>query len=55
MDSENGMHALEWAIYSRNEVDQDTLRPTRQNLGLSRGYVENWSKQDAFREYLQNW
>ena len=37
------------------EDDRDILRPSTHALGLSRSYVGGWTRQDAFREFYQNW
>ncbi|RDL32005.1 uncharacterized protein BP5553_09407 [Venustampulla echinocandica] len=37
------------------DEDRETLRPTRQPVGLVRGYAPGWKSHDAFREYYQNW
>lgn len=35
--------------------DRETLKRTKQPLGLSRNYVPEWTAHDAFREFFQNW
>ncbi|KAF2180943.1 hypothetical protein K469DRAFT_671927 [Zopfia rhizophila CBS 207.26] len=46
--------------YSSPPDDSDddelaNLRPCTYTLGISRYYSPNWTRQDAFREYYQNW
>ncbi|KAJ5046834.1 uncharacterized protein L3040_004059 [Drepanopeziza brunnea f. sp. 'multigermtubi'] len=42
---------------TRNEAyeDRDTIKKSRQALGLTRNYVPTWTGRDAFRELFQNW
>lgn len=35
--------------------DRDTLRRSKQALGLTRSYVPSWTSRDALREFYQNW
>ena len=35
--------------------DRESLRRSRQSLGISVAYVPAWTPQDGFREYFQNW
>jgi hypothetical protein len=35
--------------------DRETLRPSRQPLGISVAYVPTWTPRDGFREFFQNW
>ncbi len=35
--------------------DRDSLRRSRQSLGISVAYVLTWTPQDGFREFFQNW
>jgi hypothetical protein len=42
-------------LEEESEDESDILRPSLHALGLSRYYVFNWSCQDAFREFYQNW
>lgn len=37
------------------DSDMDVLRPCVHSLGLSRYYAPAWTRQDAFREFYQNW
>jgi hypothetical protein len=42
-------------IVDNEYEDRDTLRRTKQALGLTRNYVPSWTSRDAFREFFQNW
>lgn len=35
--------------------DRDTIKRSKQALGLTRNYVPSWTSRDAFREFFQNW
>jgi hypothetical protein len=35
--------------------DRETLRRSRQSLGISAAYVPTWTPRDGFREFFQNW
>jgi hypothetical protein len=45
--------------YSADEFaeyeDRESLRRSRQALGISMGYVPAWTPRDGFREFYQNW
>ena len=43
------------ALYGEALDEYDELRPGVCHFGLGRGYVGNWSCQEAFREFVQNW
>jgi len=38
-----------------SDNDRNTLRPQLYELSLSSSYVPDWSREDAFREFYQNW
>ena len=38
-----------------SDEDRNTLKPQRYELGLASSYVPDWSREDAFREFYQNW
>jgi hypothetical protein len=40
--------------FDESDFDEE-LRPSTQQIGLSRNYVPGWRPRDAFREFYQNW
>ena len=40
---------------SKSDDDRNALRPQRYEIGMASGYVPDWSREDAFREFYQNW
>jgi hypothetical protein len=52
MESEDDSYSLdEFVEYE----DRESLRRSRQSLGISVAYVPAWTPQDGFREFFQNW
>lgn len=45
----------DFSLSEEFEDERDILRPSTHALGLSKSYVKNWTCQDAFREFYQNW
>jgi hypothetical protein len=45
----------DFSLEEEFEDECDFLRPSTHALGLSKWYVINWTCQDAFREFYQNW
>lgn len=52
IESEDGSYSAdEFAEYE----DRESLRRSRQALGISVDYVPTWTLRDGFREFFQNW
>jgi hypothetical protein len=52
IDSENDSYSFEDFV---EYEDRESLRRSRQSLGISVAYVPTWTPQDGFREFFQNW
>lgn len=45
----------DFSFEAESEDERDILRPSTHALGLTKWYVIDWTLQDAFREFYQNW
>jgi hypothetical protein len=52
IDSENDCYSFDDFV---EYEDRESLRRSRQSLGISVAYVPTWTPKDGFREFFQNW